>query len=138
MATMKAIGIARLYRDAQVKAFKDTSLVILPLVVSKPSKKDEHGNYIPDPKALFIDAEFWRNEGNGKLFDVLGTLKKGMRVYINGDLVGETWEDRVTGQKRSRYKVVLREIEFLDPKGESATTDASPTPSTEDEFDVPF
>lgn len=45
-------------------------------------------------------------------------LKKGARVYVEGELRTESWEDRETGEKRSRVKVYGRRILSLDRKSD--------------------
>lgn len=44
-------------------------------------------------------------------------LHKGSPVFIEGRLQMDTWEDKATGQKRSKIKIVGENIQFLDSKG---------------------
>ena len=66
---------------------------------------------------------------------------------IEGRLRLDTWEDKTTGQKRSRLKVVLDNVQFLNRapgNGEAAaprsTGQPPPAPTTNDDTtdDVPF
>jgi single-strand DNA-binding protein len=41
-------------------------------------------------------------------------LKKGLRTNLQGQLVTEEWEDKQTGQKRSKTKVKVTNIEPID------------------------
>lgn len=45
-------------------------------------------------------------------------LRKGARVYVEGELRTEKWEDRETGEKRSRIKVYGRRVLALDRKAD--------------------
>lgn len=55
------------------------------------------------------EVEVW-----GKQAELCGKfLAKGRQVYIEGRLKTDTWDDKATGQKRSRVKVVADEVKFL-------------------------
>src|SRR6187402_2869793 len=47
--------------------------------------------------------------------------KKGHPIYLEGRLSLDSWEDKQTGQKRSKLKVIGESIQFLGAKGESAS-----------------
>jgi single-strand DNA-binding protein len=67
-----------------------------------------------------------------KLADIIGNnLAKGRRVGVEGRLQTRTY-DAKDGSKRSAFDVVLDELEFLDPKGQSQAA-----PSVDDE-EIPF
>src|SRR5215472_16933384 len=53
-------------------------------------------------KTDFIDLKFW-----GPLAEYSEALfRKGAKVFVEGYLRGESWDDRQTGQKRSKLVVV--------------------------------
>jgi single-strand DNA-binding protein len=84
-----------------------------------------------DKFAMWLDVEAWKQlaeQCNAK-------LTKGMRVEIDGRLAQESWEDKDSGKKRYRYKVVAQGVRllkksegkassggFTDESGTSATT----------------
>lgn len=41
-------------------------------------------------------------------------LAKGLRVHVEGRLKQETWEDKATGQKKSKVKVIADKVTFID------------------------
>ncbi|MBI3876431.1 MAG: single-stranded DNA-binding protein [Verrucomicrobia bacterium] len=104
-------------------------------------------------EVTFVDVEAW-----GKTAETIGQyLKKGRPVFIEGRLKLDQWDDKQTGQKRSRLKVVCDQFHFLDSGGgraggeggaqapRAAKPAASPAaPSEPDELspeqhdDVPF
>lgn len=70
-------------------------------------RKDRDGNWTDYPN--FVDCKIIaaRAESLQKYLD------KGMKVAIEGKLSYSSWEDRNTGQKRSKIEVVVDEIEFM-------------------------
>ena len=50
----------------------------------------------------------------GRTAEIAGEyLKKGRPVFIEGRLQLDTWDDKQSGQKRSKLKVVARRLQFL-------------------------
>ena len=92
-----------------------------------------------------------------RLAEIVGEyVEKGTRLYVQGRLNTDSWEDRHTGQKRYRTLVVARRLIILDkgrgtsgknadsggaqPKGQGAKQERSATsarPPFEDS-DIPF
>jgi single-strand DNA-binding protein len=72
-------------------------------------------------------------------------LGKGRKIAVSGRLDQDEWEDRETGKKRSKTRVVVEEWTFADSdKGTSANQEPrreapkqDPTPA-EGEDDIPF
>ncbi len=58
-------------------------------------------------------------------------LNKGSRVRVMGSLITRSWEDRETGQKRSKMFVRAEEVLFLDAR--QATQDTEVVATTADE-----
>ena len=53
----------------------------------------------------------------GKQAEVIGQyLRKGRPVLVEGRLKLDQWDDKQTGQKRSRLGVVLESFSFIDSK----------------------
>lgn len=44
-------------------------------------------------------------------------LSKGRAVFIEGRLQMDTWEDKQTGQRRNKIKIVAENMQFLDSRG---------------------
>ena len=64
----------------------------------------------------FFDVVAW-----GRTGEVAAEyLRKGRPVFIAGRLQQERWDDKTTGQKRSKVKIVAERIQFLGAKGEQA------------------
>src|SRR5258706_15396158 len=65
-----------------------------------------------------------RNEGDnieawGKLGEICGQyLRKGKLVYIEGSIRTESWDDKESGQKKYRTKIVASDMQMVDKKGD--------------------
>ncbi len=45
-------------------------------------------------------------------------LKKGSKIYVEGQLRTNSWEDKNTGEKKYRTEIVAREMQMLSSRGE--------------------
>lgn len=96
-------------------------------------------------EVTFVDVTLW-----GRTAEVASEyLKKGRPVFIEGRLQMDTWDDKQTGQKRTRLRVVAENMQLLggrpsgggDSAGEGRQTSAPPkksAPSEADEDEIPF
>lgn len=63
-------------------------------------------------EVTFIDLEAF-----ARTAEVIGEFfKKGKPIYVEGRLKLDTWEDKTSGQKRSRLKVIVDSFEFIGGK----------------------
>lgn len=59
--------------------------------------------------------------------------KKGHKVLLEGRVDMESWEDKTSGQKRSKLVMVVEFFEFMNQKGEGQTSSHStPPPARQD------
>lgn len=63
-----------------------------------------------DDQADFFNVTAWEKLGDL----VMQYLGKGRRVLVQGRLRQDSWDDKETGQKRSRVEVVATDVTFLD------------------------
>ena len=64
-------------------------------------------------ETTFVDCEAW-----GRTAEVMSQyLSKGSPVFIEGRLKLDQWDDRETGKKRSKLKVVVENFQFVDSPG---------------------
>ena len=69
--------------------------------------KDASGTQKED--VSFIDCSAW-----GALGNMIGQYaKKGSAVLVSGRLDQRSWEDKNTGQKRSRVEIVVEDFNFI-------------------------
>ena len=64
-------------------------------------------------RSTFVDIEAWGKQGEL----VAKYLSKGSLAMVEGRLKLDQWEDKASGQKRSKIKVVLDNVQFLSSRG---------------------
>jgi single-strand DNA-binding protein len=115
----KVMLIGRLTRDPEVRTFTNGGKVAnIGFAVNNRKKDQATGQWVDDPCYLDLKA-FNRGEEGGpgrKLADLCANLRKGQQVYFEGHLVWEQWEDKNGGGKRSAVKVVVDDLQYLEPK----------------------
>jgi single-strand DNA-binding protein len=144
----KVILVGNLTRDPELRYTpKGMAIAKLGLAVNR-TWKNEAGE--SKEEVTFVDIDAF-----GKQAETIGQyLKKGRPILVEGRLRLDQWDDKQTGQKRSRLGVVLEGFQFLDSgnRGDAAAarpaaapaapTDAPPPAGVEgaepEQDDVPF
>jgi single-strand DNA-binding protein len=147
----KVILVGNLTRDPEVRytpkgsAVADIALAVNRNYTLETGEKRE--------EVTFVDVTLW-----GRTAEIAGEyLKKGRPVLIEGRLQMDTWDDKQTGQKRSKLKVVGESMQLLGgrPGGGTAPVEAaeedrqssgkssapppkSTAPAAPDEDEIPF
>ena len=108
----KVILIGNLTRDVEVRHTPSGSAVADVSLAINESYKGKDGNKVDN--TVFVDCTLW-----GKTAELAGQyLAKGRPVMFEGRLTMEKWDDKETGQKRSKMKVVVESMQFLgSPSG---------------------
>ena len=97
----KTLLIGNLTREVEVQTVGSTSLAKMGLAVNRRFK-DRNDEW--KDETAFVDIEAW-----GKTAEFCSQyLKKGGRIYVEGRLKFDRWEDKTTGVKRSKLSVVAR------------------------------
>jgi single-strand DNA-binding protein len=104
----KVILVGNLTRDPELRYTpKGLAIAKLGLAVNR-TWKSETGE--AKEEVTFVDIDAF-----GKQAETIGQyLKKGRPILIEGRLRLDQWDDKQTGQKRSRLGVVLESFQFLD------------------------
>jgi single-strand DNA-binding protein len=112
----KVMLIGRLTHDPEVRTFSNGGKVAkIRFAVNNRKKNQQTGQWEDDPVYLDIDAF---NRDTRKLADLAQQyLKRGHQAFIEGHLVLDQWTD-ADGQKRSKLKVVMHDVQFLEPKAD--------------------
>src|SRR5437762_8360612 len=110
----KVILIGRLTRDPEMRTFSNGGKVAkFGFAVSNRKKNAQTGQWEDVP--MFIDVEAYNRGEFGKQADLVEQyLAKGRQVYLEGRLELDQWDDKQTGQKRSKHKLVVENMQFLD------------------------
>jgi single-strand DNA-binding protein len=147
----KVILLGNLTRDPEVRYTpKGTAVTDLGLAVNRTYTAD---NGEKREEVTFVDVTFW-----GRTAEVAGEyLKKGRPVFVEGRLQLDSWDDKTSGQKRTKLKVIGENMQMLgaprgggsgggDEEGSSSAPRSSSrpapppkaTPSAPDDDEIPF
>jgi single-strand DNA-binding protein len=143
----KVILVGNLTRDPELRYTpKGVAIAKLGLAVNRVWKSETGES---KEEVTFVDIDAF-----GKQAETIAQyLKKGSPLLVEGRLRLDQWDDKQTGQKRSRLGVVLEGFQFLGggnraeggaeaPRRPSATAEALPAgeaaPAAPEEDDVPF
>jgi single-strand DNA-binding protein len=75
-------------------------------------------------ETTFVDVTLW-----GRTAEIASEyLKKGRPVFIEGRLQLDTWEDKQSGQKRSKLRVVAEGMQLLGSRGGGGGPDENSGP----------
>jgi single-strand DNA-binding protein len=116
----KVMLIGRLTRDPEMRTFANGGRVAhFGFAVNNRKKNQQSGEWEDDP--VFIDCDAFNRGDFGKLADNIERfLKKGNQAYLEGHLKLDSWDDKTTGQKRSKLKMVVEVMQLLDRPPEGA------------------
>lgn len=156
MANLNKIFLmGRLTRDPELR-YTPSGMAIAKLGLAVNRTWRSQDSREKNEETTFIDVDAF-----GKQAETIGQyLKKGRPIYLEGRLKLDSWEDKQSGQKRSRLGVVLESFQFIDGggnrdgqdldgggnRGTSSGYSAPPPPSSsnsggysdDDDDDVPF
>lgn len=106
----KVMIIGNLTRDPEVRYTpKGQAVVDLGIAVNRRYRVENETR----EEVTYLDVTFW-----GKQAEVLGQyMKKGRPIFVEGRLHMDTWEDKQSGQKRSRLRITGEEFQFLGSGG---------------------
>jgi single-strand DNA-binding protein len=112
----KVILLGNLTRDPEVRYTpKGSAVADLGIAVNRQYTLE---NGEKREEVTFVDVTFW-----GRTAEVAGEyLKKGRPVFIEGRLQLDTWDDKQSGQKRSRLKVIGETMQMLGSRGGAGDT----------------
>ena len=103
----KVMLIGNLTRDPELRVTpKGTAICQFGLAINR-TFKDESG--ATRDETTFVDIEAWGKQGE----TIAKYLVKGRPLFVEGRLKLDTWDDKTSGQKRSKMKVVLEQFQFL-------------------------
>ena len=113
----KVMLIGRLTRDPEFRAFATGGRVAkFGFAVTNRRKNTQTGEWEDEP--MFIDCEVFNRGETGKQADLIERfgLHKGSQIFIEGRLHLDQWDDKTSGQKRSKHRLVVDNFQLLDPK----------------------
>jgi len=143
----KVMLLGNLTRDPEVKytpkgsAVADIGLAVNRTYTTDGGEKRE--------ETTFVDVTMW-----GRQAEIAGEyLKKGRPLFVEGRLQLDTWDDKQTGQKRSKLRVVCENFQMLGSRegggeggggggrpsgGSSRPAKSAPAAEESADDDIPF
>jgi single-strand DNA-binding protein len=122
----KAILMGNLTRDPETRTTPNGQSVTGFTLAVNRTWRGQDGN--SQESVSYIDCVAW-----GKSGEVIAQyLQKGRALLVSGHLEQRSWEDKESGQKRSKVELIVEDFNFVDSRGAATTTD-QPKPSKKDE-----
>lgn len=120
----KVFLMGRLTRDVELRyTTKGTAVAELSLAINRVWT-DEGQKY---EETTFVEVTLWARTAE----IAAQYLHKGSTACIEGRLALDTWDDKQTGQKRSKLKVVGENLQLVDgPSGRTTPLDQYSQPRT--------
>lgn len=115
----KVILLGNLTRDPELRVTpKGTSVCQIGLAVNRYYRNDAGDT---QEETTFVDIEAW-----GRQAEVISKyVTKGNPLFVEGRLRLDSWENK-SGEKRTRLKVVLENMQLLGGRGEGGGGQGSP------------
>ena len=108
----RVILVGRLGKDPEIRSIPSGTSVAKFSIATDERFTDKSGE--KQERTEWHNIEAW-----GKLGEICGQyLRKGKLVYIEGSIRTESWDDKESGQKKYRTKIVASEMQMLDKKGD--------------------
>ena len=108
----KVLLLGNLTRDPELRYTpKGTAVADIGVAINRVWNNEQNQR---QEETTFVDITLW-----GRQAEIAQQyLTKGRGVFIEGRLQMDTWEDKASGQKRSKLKVVAESLQFMpDGKG---------------------
>ena len=119
----RVILLGNLTRDPELRYLPSGMAVTDIGLAVNDSRKNANGEWIEE--TTFVDVTLW-----GRTAEVAGEyLSKGSPVLIEGRLKMDSWDDKQTGQKRSKLKVVGERMQLLGGRGQGGAEGGGPRPA---------
>lgn len=143
----KVVLVGNLTRDPEVRyTAGGTAVTDIGLAINRVWT--DRGSNEKKEEVTFIDVTLW-----GRTAEIAGEfLAKGRPCLVEGRLQLDQWQDKETGQKRSKLKVVGESLQLLGSRSEGAaparsaaqtdnseaSAEESPVAAFYGEADIPF
>ena len=103
----RVILVGNITRDIDLKYLQSGTAVTEIGLAVNDRRKNQQGEWIDE--TTFVDINL-----GGRQAEIAGQyMKKGRPIYVEGRLQMDTWQDKQTGQNRTRLKVVGDNFQFL-------------------------
>jgi single-strand DNA-binding protein len=141
----KVIVAGTMTKDAEIKYTpQGTAIANVSLAINRVYYKGEGKNREKCEETTFVEVEAW-----GKMAETIKEhTGKGHTVFFEARLKLDQWEDKQTGQKRSKLRLSAEEFKFVSSPREKSDSDSGegpppsrpsqrPKPPTDPDLDQP-
>ncbi|MDQ7012494.1 MAG: single-stranded DNA-binding protein [Planctomycetota bacterium] len=113
----KVLLMGNLTRDIEIRHTQsNTAIGKFGIAVNRKYSVGDGSNREQREETSFIDCEVW-----GRTAEIMSQyLRKGRPVFIEGRLRLDQWEDKTSGQRRSKLLVVVENFQFVDSRADGA------------------
>jgi len=106
----RVILVGNITRDIEIKYLQSGTAVTEVGLAMNKRYKDKNEEWVD--KAIFVDVTMW-----GRQAEIASEyLHKGSPILVEGELDMDQWDDKETGKKRSKLKVVCKHMTMLGTK----------------------
>ena len=132
----KAIIAGNVTRDPEMRTTPSGSQVCSFAIAVNRSYKDSSG--AQQDQVSYLDCVAW-----GKSAEIISQyIKKGSQLLVSGRLEQRSWEDKNSGQRRSRTEVIVEDFTFMGGNGNGnggnggghSSASSSKSTSSEDDY----
>jgi single-strand DNA-binding protein len=108
----KVILLGNVGKDPELKAAATGTVVATFSIATSERFKDKDGTW--------QDRTEWHNlVAFGKVAEIIRDyVKKGSKLYVEGSLRTQSWDDKTSGQKRYKTEIVVNDLSLLSGRGE--------------------
>ncbi|MDO4536662.1 MAG: single-stranded DNA-binding protein [Coriobacteriales bacterium] len=111
MSINRVVISGNLTRDPEIRSTPSgTNILTFGVAVNDRRRNAQTGEW--EDYANFVDCTLFGNRA--EYFS--RTLRKGLKVVVEGKLRYSSWQDRETGRNRSKLEVVVDDIDFVSPR----------------------
>jgi len=140
MSINRVVVTGNLTRDPELRSTGSGMAVLqMRVAVNDRRKNQQSGEWEDSPNYFDVVVFGSRGESLSRF------LSKGSKVAVEGKLRWSEWEDKNSGDKRSKVEIIADDIEFMTSKGEGGGGGGggynAPAPADKSETfedDIPF
>ncbi len=117
MSVNKVILVGNLGRDPDIKYFEDGTKIVTASLATSRKWKSQAGEQ--KEQTAWHRVQFF-----GALAEIADNLKKGSKIYVEGEIQYQEWEK--DGEKRYSTSIRAFNFQFLSPKDQPLVDDSIP------------
>ena len=108
----KVILLGNVGKDPEIRSTAGGTMVASFTLATSDRQKDAQGNW--------QDRTEWHNlKAFNRTAEIIRDyVKKGSKLYVEGKITTNSWDDKESGQKRYRTEIIVNDLSLLSGRGE--------------------